>query len=310
MDVLEPAIHLLALLVSNPTVADEAVYGGVFLLLRTVLQRFCSDPAKPCPSMLGGVATVAAGCVVAPGVVGPEGAERLAAARDIYRRIIRAAGTAAPYTDEAVSVKAVLRLIVRACKGDPAVPGHVTAGNKAEAMECGTEDLIVLGMSSSAAEQDTINLGSEALQAIGAGSRAERLKKVRVTVCARIVTPSGLPLLCVCGVRRRWTASLTKSRPRAATTRCCVSWGTACGTCLWQWPVSRRAPPKSPWAPCSNPSPALSGAVWGRLEGPRTKRPPPVIYWASRRRPWDASWPWADSTPLLTSCPSPTSRQP
>ncbi len=48
---------------------------------------------------------------------------------------------------------------------------------QADAVECGTEDFVVLAMSSSAATERVLSLGSSALQALGVGSRAERLMK-------------------------------------------------------------------------------------------------------------------------------------
>ena len=176
-EIIEATIGLLSQLVAHSEVADEAVYGGIFLLLRAVLQRFCSDPEHPAPTILAGVALISAWCSIAPSVVGADGAERLAACRDIYRRVARVAMSANDYTDSYQCMKQILTLILRMCSPAAYMPTHVQQDNVVEVVACSTEDLIVMGMSSSAAVQEILNLGAAALVVIGAGSQAERLQK-------------------------------------------------------------------------------------------------------------------------------------
>ena len=80
-----------------------------------LLQRFCSDPEHPAPTILAGVALISAWCSIAPSVVGADGAERLAACRDIYRRVARVAMSANDYTDSYQCMKQILTLILRMC---------------------------------------------------------------------------------------------------------------------------------------------------------------------------------------------------
>jgi hypothetical protein len=71
---------------------------------------------------------------------------------------------------------------------------------QADAVDCGTEDFVVLAMSSSAATERVISLGSTALQALGVGSRAERLMKdISKIIDVRGGCVRGVKCVCVCG---------------------------------------------------------------------------------------------------------------
>ena len=173
-DMIEPTLELLATLSKLSGVADQAVDGGILTLLRIVLNRFCSDPSKPHPSVLALVAKILANVA---GSVGGDNNDRLAALRDLYRRLVKVSGSTHAYIDAEACMANVLSVIIKYCSPRTGLPPAVTTFNKADAVECGTEDLIVLAMSSSAATENVLTLGSAALQALGVGSRTERLMK-------------------------------------------------------------------------------------------------------------------------------------
>jgi hypothetical protein len=91
-DTVLPTMQLLAMLTMLPDVADAAVGDGIFLLLRTLLQRFCSDASRPNALLLTSIASVLGNICTSTSVVSadPSG-ERVLALRDLYKRCVACA---------------------------------------------------------------------------------------------------------------------------------------------------------------------------------------------------------------------------
>lgn len=173
-DQLAANICLLAYAAVEPQVIPDLIDGGIFEVLRTTLQRHCSDAYNPNEPVLYACSLLMKQLATDTTVVNDENG-RGEEFRNTFQRIIKAAAGSTGYLDESRCMVQMLELITIACTESSLVPAATVELNKNAAVEAEAEDTIVLAMSSSAADDQVLAAGSLAMAAIGSAQRGAQL---------------------------------------------------------------------------------------------------------------------------------------
>jgi len=173
-DTLAATFLLLAHTSADPSIVHDLVANGhVFELIRTSLQRYCSDAYNPREPLLYSISKLMQKLSHAYGVVtDPAHGEDY---RNALKRVMRAAAGSTGYIDSPRCGAAILNAITLSCTPDDSLSADLVRLNREAVEGAGGEDLIVQCMSSYAATQEVLDAGYAALQALGASERAKQL---------------------------------------------------------------------------------------------------------------------------------------
>lgn len=168
-------LDLLAQLAAEPRVLPDLITSNIFDIIRTALQRHCTDAYEPQAKLLQACALLLTRLAVSTQVnAEPETNPLCDELRAMLIRVIKAAASSTGYLDVPECMVAVLELITASCTTGGFGTAANAAGNKAACVEAEAEDMIVLAMSSSAANDAVLSAGSKAMAAIGSANRAAK----------------------------------------------------------------------------------------------------------------------------------------
>jgi hypothetical protein len=164
----EANLTLLAKMAVNPIVVKELIDGSIFELIGATLTHHCSSSDSPCEPVLHAAASLLTLLC---------GKESSTAVLELRAQLCAIVVASPVYCDSAKCMVTVLEMMRRACDSTVTESETVANENRESLLAAGAEQLIVLAMSSSAADNAVLSAGSSARVSLGieSGARNEAL---------------------------------------------------------------------------------------------------------------------------------------
>eukprot|EP01138_Halocafeteria_seosinensis_P011607 gb/GECG01011857.1/.p1 GENE.gb/GECG01011857.1/~~gb/GECG01011857.1/.p1 ORF type:complete len:332 (+),score=37.30 gb/GECG01011857.1/:1-996(+) len=166
------ALELLDALCQKDEIRNFLISGGILALVRSILQRHCSDPYNPSVGLLRAACDLLArllGAVDKTEEVDAN-AERWSEFRTTLRRVCKSATCSTGYLDNAPCMVSALSLVSMA-SDDSVLKNSVVSENVRVLIDSGVENLVVLAMSSSSSTSEVLEAGRKALVNLGLSSK-------------------------------------------------------------------------------------------------------------------------------------------